>query len=219
MAIANSDKPFLIYSDIETDSLSATKILQISAIAENGQTFNVHINPGSDLPLQCTNITGLYYYRNNLYKNGRLVPSVSLHRGLRDFRDWILSFQKPVHLVYHNGFSFDAKIIIKIYLKLKIKFPENVLMIHDTLPAFRKKLKEIRDHRLSTLAEHTKVKLTNAHDALADSVALKEICESYSKIQNIDLHEFLNLYAKSVEHLTKIEKDKLEKDARPNGAK
>jgi DNA polymerase III epsilon subunit-like protein len=72
---------------------------------------------------------------------------------------------------------------------------------------------------LSTLAEHTKVKLTNAHDALADSVALKEICESYSKTQNIDLHEFLNLYAKSVEHLTKIEKDKLEKDARPNGAK
>ena len=37
--------PVLIYSDIETDSLQATKLLQVSAISEDGKTFNIHLNP------------------------------------------------------------------------------------------------------------------------------------------------------------------------------
>ena len=120
MAIADS-KPILIYSDIETDTFQATKILQIAAITCKGDIFNVHLNPNTDLPLHCTNITGLYYYRGNLYKNGRLVPSISIKKGLRDFKKWLLSFNQPIHLIYHNAFSFDAKIIIKQFLKHNIK--------------------------------------------------------------------------------------------------
>ena len=216
MATDIEQKPILIYSDIETDSLQATKLLQIAAISEDGRTFNIHLNPHSDLPLHCTNITGLYFYKNNLYKNGRLVPSVSIYKGLRDVRDWISSFERPVHLVFHNGFAFDAKILIKQFLKTKTKIPENISIIHDTLPAFRKKIKdtEIKDHRLATLAAFTNTKLTNAHDALADSIALKEICESYAKIQKIELTEFLNLYKKPLEHFVKTEQEKLDKNER-----
>lgn len=203
-------KPLLVYSDIETESLQANKLLQIAAISEDGQIFNIHLNPHSDLPLHCTNITGLYYYKNNLYKNGRLVPSVSIYKGLRDFRNWILSLGRPVHLVFHNGFSFDAKILTKQFLKHKIKIPENILMIHDTLPAFRKKITKIKDHRLATLAEFTKTNLTNAHDALADSVALKGICETFTRDQKIELREFLDLYKKPIEHFVKTEQERID---------
>lgn len=206
------EKPLLIYSDIETDTFQATKILQIAAITENGDIFNVHLNPNTDLPLHCTNITGLYFYRGNLYKNGRLVPSIPIKRGLREFKRWLQSFNKPIHLIYHNGFSFDAKIIVKQFLKHSIKFPVNVLNIHDTLPAFRKELAEISDHRLATLAKHNKIELTNAHDALADSVALKEICEAFVKTKPIDIYDFLNLYVKPVDFFTKKELEKLNKN-------
>jgi DNA polymerase III alpha subunit (gram-positive type) len=213
MAVADT-KPILIYSDIETDTFQATKVLQIAAITCKGDIFNVHLNPNTDLPLHCTNITGLYYYRGNLYKNGRLVPSISIKKGLRDFKKWLLSFNQPIHLIYHNAFSFDAKIIIKQFLKHNIKFPENVLMIHDTLPAFRKVLTEISDHRLATLAEYNKVELINAHDALADSTALKEICETFVKTKSMDIYEFLNSYVKPVEFFIKKEKENLEKNGR-----
>jgi DNA polymerase III epsilon subunit-like protein len=122
------------------------------------------------------------------------------------------SFNKPIHLIYHNGFSFDAKIIVKQFLKHSIKFPVNVLNIHDTLPAFRRELVEISDHRLATLAKFNKIELTNAHDALADSVALKEICEAFVKTKPIDIYDFLNLYVKPVDFFTKKELEKLNKN-------
>jgi DNA polymerase III alpha subunit (gram-positive type) len=183
MAEATEEKHLIVYSDIETDSLFGNILLQIAAVTEDGETFNIHINPHENLPVQCSNITGLYYFKKNLYKNGRLVPSVSIRKGLRSFRDWILAFKQPVVLVFHNGFSFDIKVLLRTYMKLNVKFPENVSFISDTLPAFRKftKNSNLKDHKLLTLADFTKVKLENAHDALADSQALKNICDNFTK--------------------------------------
>ena len=208
METENLDHVF-IYSDIETDSLRVDKLLQIAAIADD-KIFNIHINPKAELPLACTNITGLYYHKNNLYKNGCLLPSVSIRKGLRDFRNWILTFKKPVHLVFHNAFSFDIRILLKQFSKFKIKFPENVEYIHDTLPSFRKKIKEgeIKDHRLATLALFTNVNLVNAHCALEDSKALKQICENFVKKNNLNLCEFLNQYQKPIEYFHKAEAER-----------
>ena len=202
-----------IFADIETDSLQVNKLLQIAAVSGD-KTFNIHINPKTDLPLACTNITGLYFHKNNLYRNGRLIPSVSIHRGLRDFRNWILDFNSPVHLVFHNAFSFDIRILARQFLKFNIKFPENVVEIHDTLPAFRKKIKddEIKDHRLATLALFTKTDLTNAHDALADSVALKQICETFVEQKKLNLSDFLNLYKKPTLHFLNSEQERAQKN-------
>ncbi len=129
-------KSLYIFADIETDSLQVNKILQIAAITETGEQFNIHLNPKAELPISCTNITGLYFHKGNLYKNGRQVPSVSIQKGLRN----------------------------------------------------------------------------NAHDALADSIALKEICISFTKSQNLDLHEFLDLYKKPTEHFFKLEQERIKKN-------
>jgi hypothetical protein len=61
------------------------------------------------------------------------------------------------------------------------------------------------------LAEHTKVVLDNAHDALADSIALKEICISFTKSHNLDLYKFLDLYKKLTKHFFKLEKERIKK--------
>ena len=208
----NNLEQTFVFADIETDSLLVNKILQIGAVSGE-EKFSIHINPKSDLPMTCTNLTGLYYHKSNLYKNGKLVPSVSVHKGLKSFKNWIQSFNKPVSLVFHNAFSFDMRVLMKQFLKFGIPFPENVTDIHDTLPSFRKKLKEneISDHKLSTLAEFTKVKLT-PHDALEDSLALMQICNTFVKDRKIKLSDFLNQYKKPVDYFYKIEVEKRKKN-------
>ena len=47
----NLDKLFLIYADIETESLRKLKILQIAAVTQDGDTFCSFINPGDPLHL------------------------------------------------------------------------------------------------------------------------------------------------------------------------
>ena len=84
----------LVYIDIETDTIRASKLLQLAAVTEDNNSFSLHINPRCDLPLSCTNVTGLYYYRNNLYKNGRLLPSVSVRKALYEFKKWIFQLNK-----------------------------------------------------------------------------------------------------------------------------
>jgi exonuclease I len=90
------------------------------------------------------------------------------------------------------------------------------VFVCDTLPAFRKQTKEseLKDHKLTTLANFTKVKFENAHDALSDSQALKEICEQFVKDKEIDLNGFLTQYRKPTEHFLKLEIERLEKDGK-----
>jgi len=75
----NLDKLFLIYADIETESLRKLKILQIAAVTQDGDTFCSFINPGEPLPLRGTNIHGLYFEVKDkqLYRDGRALPSTT----------------------------------------------------------------------------------------------------------------------------------------------
>lgn len=137
------------------------------------------------------------------------MPSVSIKKALHEFRNFILQLDSPVHLVFHNGFAFDIKILLKHFNRQKIPFPSNVEIIHDTLPAFRKKIKsDISDHKLGTLAAFLDVTLEDAHDALADSDALKNICEKFTSKNAPGLDEFLNLYQKPLSHFVKQLEDK-----------
>lgn len=194
-----------IYADIETDSLGATKLLQIAAVSDKEDVFNIFINPQQELPLSCTNFCGFYMYRGQLYRNGILLPSVTVRTALRSFSDWLAAFKKPVILVFHNGFSFDCNVLARYFLKFNITIPANVLKVADSLLSFRKNIKttDIEDHKLTTLSKYFKVEHALVHDALSDSLALKNICEAFIDDRKITLRNFLKDYEKDFEHFIK----------------
>jgi DNA polymerase III epsilon subunit-like protein len=56
------------------------------------------------------------------------------------------------------------------------------------LPYIRTHFKSpiVENHKLSTLASHFGLNHEHAHDALSDSIVLKQICEAIVKQKNID---------------------------------
>ena len=195
-------KPTYVYADIETESLRADRLLQIAAVTSQGETFSIYINPNRELPYSCAQITGLYFTNGNLYKNGRLLRTWPIRYSLIQFKNWLDSLEKPVHLVFHNAFGFDIRILIKYYHKVGVDFPISVVFIHDTLPAFRKYLKEkiIENFKLGEIAAHLGITLTDAHNAIKDAECLKEICEKFSKDNSIETEQFLDTYKKPIVH-------------------
>lgn len=207
----------LVFADIETDGLGADKILQIGAVTDQGQEFNVYINPKRDLPLSCTNLCGLYYFKNQLYRDGIRLPSVGVITAIRMFKTWVESLGKPVTMVFHNGFAFDCHVLAKYFIKFKVVPPTNITKMCDTLPVFRKHLvdTELANHRLTTLAAYFEIDFIYAHDALQDSIILKSVC--YKAALKIDrpLEELLNEHQKSVEYFIEKEHSRNELKLRP----
>lgn len=49
------------------------------------------------------------------------------------------------------------------------------------MPWFRTHLKELKSLSLATIAKHFEIQNKQAHDALADSITLKQACEALAK--------------------------------------
>ena len=205
-----------VFADIETNGLSMTnlKLLQIAAITEDDEQFNIFINPKTELSLSCTNLCGLYYFQGQLYRNGKLIPSSGVYTAVNRFRNWLEGLGKEIILVFHNGFSFDCYVLAKQFQGLKIKVPVNVKKVCDTLPAFRKHLKgpEIANHKLSTLATHFDIECPRAHDALEDSIVLKAICERAVLSLNLDLETLLSAHVREFQYY--VDREILRTEAR-----
>jgi len=178
-----------VYSDIETDSFRGNQLLQIAAVAQTNETFNAYILPEGPLPLSITNFLGLYLYKGDLYRDGRKLPTQSPKTVLLRFMEWIEQLQRPVMLVFHNGFNFDCNVLVRHICKFCIETPRNLVKVGDTLPFFRTNLKapEVPDHKLATLAKHFNIVQEHAHDALSDSITLKLICEKYAKEKDLNV--------------------------------
>ena len=191
-------KPLYVYSDIETESFKAYRLLQIAAITANDEKFSIYINPQGPLPENCLAVTGLYYHKNQLYRKGCALPSVSINHALRAFSKWLISLNRPIHLVFHNAFAFDIQVLLRHFQNTNTPFPECVINIHDSLPAFRKHIKvaEVPGFKLGVLAEHFKIPLSDAHNAIDDAGCLKGICEAFVKTKGLELSVFLNSYVK-----------------------
>ena len=131
----NLDKLFLIYADIETESLRKLKILQIAAVTQDGDTFCSFINPGEPLPLSGTDIHGLYFEVKDkkLHRDSRVLPSTSKVDALNKFNKWLKAFNKPIMLVFHNGISFDGPVLAKFCKKYGLAITENVKYRADPL--------------------------------------------------------------------------------------
>ena len=211
--MANS-KPLYVYGDLETESFKAFRLLQIAAVTENDDKFSIYINPQGPLPENCLKVTGLYFHKNQLYRKGCALPSVSITQALRTFAKCLNSLQQPIHLVFHNAFAFDIQVLLRHFQNQAIPFPDCVLNIHDSLPAFRKHMKvsEVSGFKLGALAEHFNVPLSDAHNAIDDAGCLKGICETFVKSKDIKLSDFLNSYVKPVSFFQAKLKPKKEKE-------
>lgn len=185
-----------IFTDIETESFLAFLILQIAAVTSEGHQFNSFINPCRPLSEFCTNFLGFYFFKGRLFRNGRLLPAKPVKQALEEFSHWISNFNRPVVLVYHNGFSFDCSVLAKYLVRFNISIPTNLITVCDSLPYIRTHFKfpEIRDHKLGTLASHFGLVHEHAHDALSDSLVLKQVCEAICKQHSTD---FKNIFKES----------------------
>jgi len=202
MATPPTDNSLIyIFTDVETDSFKANRLLQIAAISQDGFTFNTFIDPQGPLLLSTVNFLGIHYYKGNLYRKGMKLQTKNISEALTDFMNWIGDFKDPVILIYHNGFNFDCSVMIRHLLKFKIAIPPNLVKVGDNLPFFRTVLKppEIENHKLSTLSKHFGVDQDMAHDALSDSITLKLICEKYTKNNKIDLAQIFENCTRNIQ--------------------
>ena len=179
----------IVYTDIETDNLSGKYLLQIAAVTQDNQKFNTYINPLKPLALSTVNLLGLYFYRNDLYRDGLKLNSKYIVDALNAFMNWIRRLEKPVVLTFHNGFSFDGPVLSSRLVYFNIEIPSNLLAIADTLPFFRRNLKPpiVQDHKLSSLASHYSIDVERSHEALSDCITLKSICEKYVEANKVSL--------------------------------
>lgn len=184
------DAEFL-FTDIETESLSGLLLLQIAAISITGLQFNIFINPFRPLLEECTKFLGFYFHNNDLYRNGKKLQTKPIKQALLDFTNFISNINKPVVLVYHNGFAFDCSILANFLIRFNIPIPSNLITVCDSLPFFRKHFKNqtIANHKLGTLASHLNIHHELAHCALSDSQVLKDVCEKISKENNIPFQQ------------------------------
>jgi len=193
-SVAQEDKNkdiLYIFTDLETDNIEGRYLLQIAAVTQDNEQFNQFINPNKILSLATTNFHGLYWYKGDLYRNGAKLNSRQIVDVLKAFMKWIKNFKRPVLLAFHNGFAFDSWVLSNKLVHFDIEVPENLISIGDTLPFFRKTLKqpEIENHRLSTLAKYFSIEESYAHDALSDSITLKLICEKFVEKFKVSLED------------------------------
>jgi len=187
--MAEQNQILHIYADLETDSFKGTRLIQIAAITEQGDEFNVFINPQEPLLLPIINLLGINYYQGQLYRKGLKLESFTAKQALHQFADWIEQKQQPVILIFHNGFNFDCKVLIRQFLDHRVKIPSNLIKFGDTLPYFREQIKPpvITNHTLASLAAYFNIKQEAAHCALSDSKTLKQICEAHCKGSDIGI--------------------------------
>lgn len=196
-------EPTFIYADLETEGFKGELLLQIAAVSDSS-SFSVYINPHQRLPLDCTKLTGLSFYQNILYKDGKpLASENSAKTALESFNKWLALQGDKTHLVFHNAFGFDARVLTKHYLKFNISFPASIQFIHDSLPAFRKHIKtggpfQIPNDgfKLTKLGALFELEHPDPHNAASDSLLLKQVCEAFAKQLNISIECLLDSYQK-----------------------
>ncbi len=162
---ASIDDEMVIF-DIETTGFSAKydKIIEIGAVkikngALTGEVFQEFINPQRPLPYEIINLTKI--------TDDDLIPADTIDKVLKRF----LEFCGDVPLCAHNA-SFDMSFIRKNAEDLGLSINNCVL---DTLLLSRRLIKDIKNHKLGSLAKKFKIDLKHAHRANDDAKATAEV--------------------------------------------
>ncbi len=167
----SSIMPVFVAFDLETTGLSpqTDRIVEIGAIQfdESGAdlgTFQSLVNPLRSVNPHARAIHGI--------SDEELADAPLASEVLPQFLSW-LNESPGSFLLAHNA-SFDAAFLGAALARLGL-LGDRPLEIVDTLPLTRKRLSELPNHRLETVAAWHNLDLGGAHRALADSLRVKGI--------------------------------------------
>jgi CRISPR-associated protein Cas2 len=157
-AMQNQDDYVVV--DVETTGLShlSDEIIEIGALRVAGgepvEEFHSLVRCKNKIPESVKNLTGIT--DEELLKDGR-----ELHEVLQELNEFLSNSM----LICHNA-AFDLNFIQSACKRANIQVPRNKCA--DTLILAKKKLKGIRDYKLSTIAEKLSVDTDGLHRALRD---------------------------------------------------
>lgn len=153
--------------DLETTGFSHNydSILQIGAVKiiddKPAGEFNVYIRMTKKVPKEVTEITGI----TNELLNEKGVPYA---RALHDF----VQFIGDLDMVSHNA-SFDHRFLYEKIRKKVFHYMNN--QFNCTMQLARKKLPQLPNHKLDTVASHLGIPNISHHDALNDAKVCADI--------------------------------------------
>lgn len=196
MALLTSNKVFF---DLETNGFGGSgsiynsfhRVVQISArIGEN--SFCVYVDPEVHIPAPSTAIHGI--------ADSDVEGQPTFDHAFAGFVKFIYKHTNPnpnnvdTILIAHNAFGFDVPMLQKECARVGVLVPPE-FYIYDTLPIYRREFPDRSSKRLGDLyCACFGREMENAHDALADSIALqklflKELLPQHFKVSDVRTFE------------------------------
>ena len=182
----------MVVFDIETTGFSSKndKIIEIGAVrVRDGivlSEFSTFVDPQRSIPLKITELTGI---TDDMVKDAPVIGKVIL-----EFNEFI----KDATLVAHNAY-FDVGFIRKNLGDLGMSIENPIL---DTVPLSRFLYKELKRHKLDTIAKHLGINMGAHHRAVDDAVTtMKILNKSMDKMKEMGIENFRQLNERSKEEI------------------
>ena len=161
-------------------SARTSDIVQIAA-ACGEKEINIYLTPQSPIGLEASAATGLTYVGGVMKHYDKVVEHTDPSEGLQQFLEFVKSVGCNPILVGHNIQSFDLPILMNQLVKYRLfdSFAGTVFGFIDTLKVSKMYInkKDVENFKQVTLVKTFVGKDYEAHNALADVKALKELFE------------------------------------------